>query len=127
LSSLEIVTLPVKWVEISIAISVLITAIANLQPKQAPNLWQVAFVFGLIHGFGFANALQEMELEGEYLIYLLFSFNIGVETGQLALVFFVLPLLMYLKRKKSWFSNAMKLISSTTVVIAIIWVVERIG
>ncbi len=127
LSSLEIITLPVKWVEISIAVSVLITAIVNLRPKQAPALWQVAFVFGLIHGFGFANALQAMELEGEYLVYLLFSFNIGVETGQLALVLIVLPLLMYLKRKMSLFSIVMKLISSTTAVIAIKWVIERIS
>jgi hydrogenase/urease accessory protein HupE len=127
LSSLEIVTLPVKWVEICIAISVLITAVANLRPKQAPILWQIAFIFGLIHGFGFANALQEMELEGEYLFYLLFSFNIGVETGQLVLVLIVLPLLMYLKRKRSLFDIAMKFISLITAIVAVKWMIERIA
>lgn len=127
LSSLEIVTLPVKWIEISIAVSVLITAVANLRPKQAPILWQIAFIFGLIHGFGFANALQDMELEGEYLIYLLFSFNIGVEAGQLVLVLIVLPLFMYLKRKTSLFDIAMKLISLLTAIVAVKWMIERIS
>jgi len=126
LSTLDIILLPTKAVEICIAVSVLITALANLRPQQSHPLWQVAFLFGLIHGFGFANALQEMALESEYLVYLLLSFNLGVEAGQLALVFIVLPLLMVLKRKTSLFNLSMKFISGITAVVAVVWVVERV-
>ncbi len=127
LSTLEIVSLPIKLIEISIAVSVLITAVANIRPQKALVLWQVAFIFGLIHGFGFANALQQMALEGEYLVYLLFSFNVGVEVGQLALVLIVLPVFMYLKSVTPLFNNTMKLISSITALVSIKWVIERIS
>lgn len=126
LSALEIVLLPIKLVEISIAISVLITALANFRHPQAPVLWQAAFTFGLIHGFGFANALQEMQLESDYLIYLLLSFNIGVEAGQLILVLITLPFLMAIKKHSSYYPLGVKIISSLTALISIKWIIERI-
>jgi len=126
LSALEIVSLPVKLIETSIAVSVLITAVANFRPRQSSVLWQAAFIFGLIHGFGFANALQEMELDSDYLVYLLLSFNVGVETGQLILVLIALPVLMAVKKHTSFFPLGMKVISSLTALIAAKWILERL-
>lgn len=126
LSALEIVSLPIKPIELSIAISVLITALANFRNQQASVLWQAAFIFGLIHGFGFANALQEMELESDYLVYLLLSFNVGVEIGQLILVLITLPILMAIKKHSSFYPIGMKIISSLTALISIKWIVERL-
>jgi hypothetical protein len=125
LSSLDIILLPVKPIEIIIALSVLITALANLCRWQIP-LYGATFIFGLIHGFGFANALQKMTLEGDFFIYLLLSFNLGVEAGQLVLVLMALPLLMTLKKQTTLFPMSINVISSLTALAAIKWVVERI-
>jgi hypothetical protein len=58
----------------------------------------VAFAFGLVHGFGFAGVLAELELPRERLAAALFGFNVGVELGQLAVVVAVWPLLRLLAR-----------------------------
>ena len=62
--------------------------------------WAVAFVFGLVHGFGFASVLIEAQLPPARLAAALFGFNVGVELGQLAVVLLVWPLLRYLGRRK---------------------------
>jgi hypothetical protein len=58
----------------------------------------VAFAFGLVHGFGFAGVMAEMQLPAERLVPALFGFNVGVEIGQLAIVALVWPLLRLLAR-----------------------------
>jgi hypothetical protein len=60
--------------------------------------WRITFCFGLIHGFGFASALQEFGLPKSALVPALASFNIGVEIGQIAIVSLVMPLLLALDR-----------------------------
>ncbi|MCK5828697.1 MAG: HupE/UreJ family protein [Methylococcales bacterium] len=126
LSVLGVVSLPIKLIEVSIAISVFITAFANVRHKQMDFLWQAAFIFGLIHGFGFANALQEMKLDSEYLVFLLLSFNVGVEIGQLVLVLITLPILMAIKKHSSVYPLTMKIISSLTALISLSWIIERV-
>lgn len=61
--------------------------------RPAPMRWTIAFVFGLVHGFGFAAVLLEAHLPGARLAQALFGFNIGVEAGQLAAVLLIWPLL----------------------------------
>jgi len=61
--------------------------------------WAVAFVFGLVHGFGFAAVLVEAQLPPARLASALFGFNVGVELGQLAVVLLVWPLLRHLGRR----------------------------
>jgi hypothetical protein len=62
--------------------------------------WAVAFVFGLVHGFGFASVLVEAQLPPARLASALLGFNVGVEFGQLAVVLLVWPLLRYLARRE---------------------------
>ncbi len=81
LSVLGIVHLPSRLVESAIAASVVIAAFNNLVPLFPEGVWMVAFGFGLLHGFGFANALRDLGLQHGQLALTLFGFNLGVEIG----------------------------------------------
>ena len=92
LVALDWVRLPSGPVEILIAATVLVLA-AELATEEGerPNLlrrrpWLMAFGFGLIHGMGFAGALSEVGLPSEEIPMALFSFNVGIEIGQIAFV-----------------------------------------
>ena len=67
-------------------------------PRPAPLRWTIAFIFGLVHGFGFAAVLLEANLSTTRLVQALFGFNIGVEIGQLAAVILIWPLLYVVTR-----------------------------
>jgi hypothetical protein len=125
LAALEVVSLPSRWVETAIAASVLLAALNNLYPVVRRRLWVVAFVFGLIHGFGFASVLLDLGLPRNALVLSLFGFNLGVELGQLMVVvlYFVFT---YAIRSTRLYGRAM--LSGGSVVIAIIalaWMLER--
>lgn len=92
LAALEIVTLPARLVEGAIAASIIIAALNNLFPRVRQRRWLVAFGFGLLHGFGFANVLRDLGLDGGAFAVSLLGFNLGVEFGQLCLVVVWLPL-----------------------------------
>ena len=66
----------------------------------------VALVFGLVHGFGFANVLREFGLPREALGWSLFSFNVGVEIGQLAIVLLVAAVLAAIRRRSATLAPA---------------------
>jgi len=75
------------WVEIAIGLSIAFIAVENLF-HQKLGRWRPAmiFLFGLIHGLGFAHSFEETIVAREVLLPALFSFNVGVELGQLAVV-----------------------------------------
>lgn len=98
LAALSVVALPSRWVESAIALSIIVVAGLNLLGKPGDTRWMLAFGFGLIHGFGFASALAELELSRSELTAALFGFNVGVELGQATLVLLALPLLLLLRR-----------------------------
>jgi hypothetical protein len=91
LAALGVVSLPSRWIESAIALSVVLAALNNLMPVVASGRWLAAFAFGLLHGFGFAGALQDLGLPTSGLALSLAGFNIGVELGQLAIVAAFLP------------------------------------
>ena len=86
LAVLGFITLPSRLIESAIAASVVVAALNNLFPLIEKRLWIVAFVFGLVHGLGFANVLTDLALPKPALAVSLVSFNLGVEAGQLAIV-----------------------------------------
>ena len=98
LAALDVVALPANLVEAGIALSVSYVALENLFFATFDKRWLVSFIFGLVHGFGFASALQEMHLPTSGLVASLLFFNIGVEAGQLLIVALVVPLLWALRR-----------------------------
>lgn len=125
LAVLNIVSLPSRWVEIVIALSIAYVAAENLC-RKTPDLgrWKLAFGFGLIHGLGFSSALQELELPKNNLLVSLLSFSAGIEMGQIAIVLFTYVCLSYL-RKFPWDLTIRRLISAGVIVMSLIWFWER--
>jgi hypothetical protein len=98
LAALDLVTLPARLVEAGIALSIAYVALENLFFTTFDRRWLVSFVFGFVHGFGFANVLKEMHLPASGLAASLLFFNVGVEVGQILIVALVVPLLWGLSR-----------------------------
>jgi len=98
LAALDIVRIPSEITEPAIAASIVYVAAENFFSRDVGNRWRITFGFGLIHGFGFASALQEFGLPRSALVPALASFNLGVEIGQIAIVSIVLPLLIGIDR-----------------------------
>jgi hydrogenase/urease accessory protein HupE len=101
LAAFGIVNLPSWFVESGIALSIMYIALENLFFKKFDRRWMITFFFGLVHGFGFASALKEVHLSGRLLVTALFSFNFGVEAGQLCIAATLLPAIVYLSRQRS--------------------------
>jgi hypothetical protein len=81
-------------VETLIAASIVYMAIENIVGSNLRRRWIAAFVFGLVHGFGFAFALREsLQFAGSHLVTSLLAFNVGVEIGQVAVLLVLVPLL----------------------------------
>jgi HupE / UreJ protein len=127
LAALEVVSFPSRLVESTIAASVVLAALNNVFPVvQERRRWLVAFSFGLIHGFGFASVLTDLELTQATLLRSLVGFNVGVELGQLTIVMVFLPLAFSL-RSSSFYNRFTLAIGSLAVAaIAGIWMAERI-
>ena len=125
LAALQLVRLPARPVEVVIAASVALAAANNLWPVLRGKGWTIAFGFGLIHGFGFANVLAELGLNSGTLALALVGFNVGVELGQLAIVAVFLPVAFALR--DSWFYRTVtfKFGSAAVVLLAAAWMVER--
>ena len=87
----------------------------------------VALVFGLVHGFGFANVLREFGLPSEALGWSLFSFNVGVEIGQLAVVLLVTAALTLVQRRSHLAARQVALAGSLVVIAAgSYWFIQRV-
>jgi hypothetical protein len=126
LAALNIISVPSRWVEIAIALSIGYIASENLWKKQPKARWQLAFGFGLIHGLGFSSALQELDLPRTNLVTSLASFSVGIELGQFVIVLAAYFALAYL-RQFPWELTARRLISAGVIVMSAIWVWERAG
>jgi HupE / UreJ protein len=125
LATLGYVSLPSRWVESAIAASVVLAALNNVWPLFAGNRWWVAFVFGLVHGFGFASVLAELGLPAGALALALLGFNVGVELGQLAIVAAFLPLAFALRRTLLYRRGLLVAGSLLIALLAGAWFVER--
>jgi hydrogenase/urease accessory protein HupE len=91
-------------IEPLIAVSIAYVGIENLVVREVASRWRLAFLFGLVHGFGFAGALREVHFERESVPLVLASFNIGVELGQLSVLAVVVPVILLLRRQ-TWFQR----------------------
>jgi hypothetical protein len=124
LAALGIVNMPARLIEAGIAFSIIYIALENLLFKEFNRRWVVSFLFGLVHGFGFANVLKEMHLPRAALISSLFSFNAGVEVGQIAVVLLILPVLGMVRRSKA--HGAVVTSASCVILVAgLIWFYQR--
>jgi hypothetical protein len=87
----------------------------------------IAFCFGLIHGFGFAGVLAELELARDRLLPALLGFNLGVEVGQLVIVALVWPLLRWLAdlRQGGWHRSLVEVTTAAICAVGLFWLVQR--
>jgi hydrogenase/urease accessory protein HupE len=128
LAALNIVTPPARLIEPAIALSIVYVGADNILAKGGRDVrvW-IAFAFGFIHGFGFANVLREMELPARALGWSLFSFNFGVEIGQLIVVVLVASALGALKSRSEWAGRHLAMAGSVVVILAgAFWFVQRV-
>jgi hypothetical protein len=128
LSMKGVITLPSAIVEPIIALSILFVALENilLSELKAGRI-VVVFLFGLIHGLGFASALNEIGLPRNQFLTSILSFNIGVEMGQVVVIAFVFVFLIFPFGKKQLYRKWLVFpLSAIIALVAIWWVIERI-
>lgn len=126
LAALSIFSLSPRIVEPAIALSIAYVGVENFFVKVPDRRWLLTFPFGLVHGFGFAGALSEIALPRAQVPSALLAFNLGVESGQLAVVAVVLPFILFL-RKKTWFLDyGVKALSALVVVAGVVWFIQRV-
>ncbi|MDP4301101.1 HupE/UreJ family protein [Leptothrix discophora] len=125
LAAFDVVSPPSRWTESLIAASVVLVALNNLRPLVAAHRWPLTFVFGLVHGFGFAAVLKDLGLQREGLIAPLLGFNLGVELGQLAIVALLLPLAWRWRASALYRRGALQAGSLLIAALAGVWLVER--
>lgn len=125
LAALHVVTLPSRLVESAIAASVVFAALNNVFPILTRWRAQIAFVFGLVHGFGFASVLNDLGLPQGALIRSLIGFNVGVEIGQMAIVAVLLPLAYWIRDKAVYRRVVFHGGSIAIALVAGVWFIER--
>ncbi|MEQ1758683.1 MAG: HupE/UreJ family protein [Vicinamibacterales bacterium] len=128
LAALNYVLPPPQLIEPAIALSIVFVGADNLVRGGGRDVraW-IALVFGLVHGFGFANVLREFGLPTEALGWSLFSFNVGVELGQLAIVLVVASLLAAIRRRDATLGARVAFAGSIVVIAAgSYWFVQRV-
>jgi hydrogenase/urease accessory protein HupE len=126
LATLGIVSLPSQLVEAAIALSIVFVAIENMTKWKLKKRWIITLLFGLIHGFGFAGILQEMQLSSSTVASSLLFFNLGVEIGQIAIIALVFPLLV-MARKYKRFPAFVTTSSTLIMAMGLFWFVQRLG
>lgn len=128
LAALNYVTPPPSIIEPAIALSIVFVGADNLVRGHGRDLRAfAALAFGLIHGFGFANVLREFGLPKEALGWSLFSFNLGVEIGQLAIVIVVASVLGAIRRRSTVAGFRVAYAGSIVVIAAgTYWFVQRV-
>ena len=126
LAVLNIVNLPARWIESIIAFSIALAALNNLMPIFGAQQVRIAFLFGLVHGFGFANVLSELPLDSWSRGLALFSFNVGIELGQISCILIFFPLALLLRGSLFYRRIIFQTGSGLACILALIWMTQRI-
>ena len=126
LAAMGIISLPSRLVESVIAASVVLAALNNLRGTIEGKRWVMAFVFGLIHGFGFASVLADLGLPKEALALALVGFNAGVEVGQLSIVAVFLPVAFALRKTRFYRVGVLTGGSLIVAALASWWLAQRL-
>lgn len=126
LAVLGVASVSPRVIEPLIACSVAYVGLENFWLRDASQRFRLTFAFGLVHGFGFAGALQEIGVPQDRAPAALALFNLGVEAGQLAVLAVVWPLLRWLRtRRAAHFARFVRVANLAIVVLGSIWAVER--
>ena len=125
LATLGLVYMSPRLAEPLIALSIVYVAVENLF-RQKPARPQVAFAFGLFHGFGFSAVLRDLGFASGQMAPLLVGFNVGVELGQLIIVLPLFPLIAWLQRRQDSFLVVSRYTNAAVGLVACWWFIERL-
>jgi hypothetical protein len=125
LAALKLVSLSPKFIEPAIAVTIILAALDNVLPIFPVRRVVVTFFFGLIHGFGFANVLAELNLPRAAFAWALLQFNLGLEVGQLLIVAVATTALFTLRRWRGYPRAVIGAGSAIAIVIGLLWLIER--
>lgn len=133
LSGLGLFTLSPRIVEPMIALSIIFVALDNIRTLKSEKqdkklkfeMWWVIFILGLVHGLGFAGALEEQHLSTQYFFITILIFNIGIEVGQIVFIYLMLPILKRIDKHKSR-NNLLLGISSLIALVSTYWAITQI-
>ena len=95
--------------------------------EEPKGRWALTFAFGLIHGFGFASVLKELGVGqgGQGLAMPLFTFNAGVEIGQIVVAALVLPVVWKLRKNEKFLQRGVPALSAMVAAAGLYWFLER--
>lgn len=127
LAVLGIASPPSAVVEPAIALSIAYVGVENLWLRSPDRRWRITFPFGLVHGFGFAGALTEVAIPRPQVPLALFSFNAGVEIGQLLVLAAFFPLILALRRFDVAARRVVPALSALVVAAGVAFFVDRVG
>ena len=119
------VSLSPAFIEPAIAVTIILAAVDNVWPIFPVRRVVVAFAFGLIHGFGFAGVLAELDLPTAAFAWALLQFNLGLEIGQLLIVVSATTALFLLRKRMRYQFWVIRGGSVTAMLIAALWLIER--
>lgn len=126
LAALRVIDLPTRVIEPAIAATIVLTALGNVRPTRFRDSAAMPFVFGLVHGFGFAEVLRELALPPAAFAWALLRFNLGVEAGQLVVVAVALAVLLPLGRWSGYRRAVLVPVSLLAAFLALAWFAERV-
>jgi hypothetical protein len=126
LAVLDVISLPARWVESAIALSIVYVAAENFWRREQAlrSRWLVTFGFGLVHGLGFAGILKDLAPSRTNLAVSLAGFNAGVEIGQVAVVGAVCLVLACLRARRQE-TAVRRLVSALAAVAGSVWFIQR--
>ena len=125
LAALKLVSLPPSFIEPAIAVTIILAALDNVWPIFPVPRVVVTFFFGLIHGFGFAGVLGELNLPAGEFAWALLQFNLGLELGQLMIVVCVTALLFMLRDRPHYRGWVVRGGSYAAIFVGVLWLIER--
>ena len=114
-------------VEAAVALSVAYVGAENLFTKSDRHRWMLTLPFGFVHGFALAGGLIDLGIPRARLAGALLAFNAGVETGQLALLAVLLPLLLLVRVRARWYPMAARIASGAIALAGATWFVQRVA
>jgi hypothetical protein len=123
---LGLVNVPARLVEPAVALTIILAGLDNFRPILPRLRWQVAFLFGLIHGLSFASALGPMRLPPLGTAIALGSFNIGIEAGQVALALLLVPIAFVSRHDVIYRRIVTPVASFAAVLLAGAWLLDRV-
>ncbi len=128
LAMYKIIKVPSAIIEPLIALSIMYVALENIfSPRLKPSRIGIVFLFGLVHGLGFAGALGELGLPQNAYLLSLVMFNVGVELGQLTVILLAFFLLAKWFGNKPYYRNKIVIpLSALIALIAAYWTIQRV-